>query len=208
MEKGYVLVHVLEALVPGRDLGESPSCEVSLGSAAAAPTFAPVCYPVPSTLQSENIALATGGEEEPIVIVRACDSNRESVGSVVVPVSTLVPLEVWNVWYAMDEGDEAEETAPEDTPKMHLLLQYVPGNAAAEETQQLREMREQDFLLRALQQLNASLEAKVMGHQGSMAATNTGYPPAIADAPSMGTTASAAGFGMPPPLPSASAFQQ
>merc|ERR1740129_1759322 len=78
----------------------------------------------------------------------------------------LVPLEVWNVWYAMDEGEEeGEERPPEETPKMHLLLQYVPAEAATQETAQLREMRAQDFLLRALQQLNSSLEAKVLVHQ-------------------------------------------
>jgi len=95
---------------------------------------------------------------------------------VVVPVSSLIPTEVWNVWYAMDEGGaEPEEKPPEETPKMHLLLQCIPKEAATEETQQVREMRGQDFLLRALQQLNAALEAKVAG--GSIGSTPpTGYP--------------------------------
>lgn len=168
MEGGYLLAHVLEAVVPGHDLGESPSCDVVLNSSV-------VQCPIPSTLRSENVALPLdrgrasqlGDMNEPVVHVRAFDSRRRGVGIVVVPVTTLVPLEVWNVWYAMDEGedDEAEEIPAEETPKMHLLLQHVPADAAAVETPQQREMRAQDFLLRALQQLNASLEAKVMVHQ-------------------------------------------
>lgn len=167
MENGYVLVHVLEALVPGHDLGENPACEITLGDTC-------VPCPVPSTLQSENVALPIGNLAEPVVHVRAYSSQGQGgsqgacVGLVVVPVSSLVPLEVWNVWYAMDgegEGDY-EDKPPEETPKMHLLLQCVSAEVAAEETPQLREMRAQDFLLRALQQLNASLEAKVLVNQG------------------------------------------
>jgi len=163
MDGGYVLVHVLEASVPGTDLGDAPLCEVSLAESV-------VECPIPSTLQNENVVFATGGDAEPVVQVRSFASDRRHVGLVVVPLSTLVPLEVWNVWYAMDEGDdEQEEKPPEETAKMHLLLQYVSGEAAAEETPQLREMRAQDFLLRALQQLNAALEAKVLVHQSSSA---------------------------------------
>jgi len=176
MERGYVLVHVLEAVVPDADLGDDPVCEITLGDSA-------VQCPLPSTLQSDNVVLPTCGDPEPVVHVRAFSTQRRDVGLVVVPVTTLVPLEVWNVWYAMDEGmDEIEEKPPEDTPKMHLLLQYVSPEAAAQESAQLREMRAQDFLLRALQQLNASLEAKVLGHQGfqqspgqSLAATPQQY---------------------------------
>lgn len=166
MATGYMLVHVLEVVAPGHDLGEGAECEVGVAGHAARSRC-----PVPSTLQSENITLpiAWAGGGEPIVRVRAFNVDRESVGVVVVPVGTLVPLEVWNVWYAMDEGeegeeDEADDRPPEEVAKMHLLLQYVSGEVAMEETPQLREMRSQDFLLRALQQLNASLEAKVLVH--------------------------------------------
>uniref|UniRef100_A0A7S0ZUW8 GAR domain-containing protein n=1 Tax=Noctiluca scintillans TaxID=2966 RepID=A0A7S0ZUW8_NOCSC len=163
MEDGYVLVHVLEALVPGMYLGDNPSCEIVVGDVA-------MCRTIPSTLQSENAAFPTG-EEEPVVHVRAFDSEGTSVGLVVVPVATLVPLEVWNVWYAMDESQmperhDAAEVSQDEMPKMHLLLQFVSKDVAAEESRQVREMRNQDFLLRALQQLNASLEAKVLVHQG------------------------------------------
>ncbi|CAE8727207.1 unnamed protein product, partial [Polarella glacialis] len=137
MEEGYVLVHVLEVIVPDHDLGDNPSCEIAVGE-----NFAEC--PVPSTLSSDNIILPTGGDAEPVVHVRAVDSGRRSVGMVVVPVTSLVPLEVWNVWYAMDEGiDDPEEKSPEETPKMHLLLQFVNAEAAAEETEQMREMRSQ-----------------------------------------------------------------
>eukprot|EP00931_Biecheleriopsis_adriatica_P100310 TRINITY_DN7554_c0_g1_i1.p1 TRINITY_DN7554_c0_g1~~TRINITY_DN7554_c0_g1_i1.p1 ORF type:complete len:954 (+),score=283.51 TRINITY_DN7554_c0_g1_i1:370-2862(+) len=100
---------------------------------------------------------------------------------VVVPVSSLVPMEVWNVWYAIDDGgDDPEEKPPEETPKMHLLLQCVPKQAASDESSQTREMRGQDFLLRALQQLNAALEAKVFEQQGGIASIGStpaaGYP--------------------------------
>jgi len=173
MEDGYVLLHVLEVVVPGRDLGENPTCEIVLGDAAAH-------CPVPSTLQSENVSLPTGGASEPVVHVRAFDAEQRPVGMVVVPVSSLIPTEVWNVWYAMDDGGvEPEEKPPEETPKMHLLLQCIPKEAATEETQQVREMRGQDFLLRALQQLNAALEAKVYESQagGSIGSTSpAGYP--------------------------------
>ncbi|CAE7574352.1 unnamed protein product [Symbiodinium natans] len=101
------------------------------------------------------------GGVEPVIHVHARDSMGNSVGIVVVPISELVPLEVWDVWYAMDDGsDEMDEKPPEETPKMHLLLQSVPLEAATQETKQSRDVRAQDFLLRALQQLNAALEAK------------------------------------------------
>lgn len=165
MATGYMLVHVLEVVAPGHDLGEGAECSVGLQAGQTA-----VRCPVPSTLQSENITLPIAwASAEPIVHIRAFNVDGQGVGVVVVPVGTLVPLEVWNVWYAMDEGeegeeDEADERPPEEVAKMHLLLQYVSGEVAAEETPQLREMRSQDFLLRALQQLNASLEAKVLVH--------------------------------------------
>lgn len=175
MEDGYILLHVLEVVVPGRDLGEGQSCEISIADATAQ-------CPVPSTLQSENVSLPTGGAPEPVVHVRAIDSNGNPAGVVVVPVSSLVPMEVWNVWYAMDEaGDDVEEKSPEETPKMHLLLQCVPAKEASEETAQVREMRGQDFLLRALQQLNAALEAKVYEQQGLSQGSSPaiGYPPVV-----------------------------
>lgn len=164
MECGYLLAHVLEAVVPGHDLGEGSSCEVVLGASM-------VHCPIPSTLRSENVALPFLADQlsdvsELVVHIRAFDSSQRAVGIVVVPVTSLVPMEVWNVWYAMDEGEEEpEEVPPDEPPKMHLLLQHVPADAAALETLQQREMRSQDFLLRALQQLNASLEAKVSAHQ-------------------------------------------
>jgi len=167
MAEGYVLVHVLEVLVPGKDLGDAPSCEVALADATAQ-------CPVPSTLEGENIALPIPGDADPVVYVRARDSEQRPVGMVVVPVSALVPMEIWNVWYAMDDGSEdVEEKPAEETPKMHLLLEHVPAEAAAQETKQSRDMRTQDFLLRALQQLNASLEAKVM-EQGSATTASAG----------------------------------
>ncbi|CAE7359739.1 unnamed protein product [Symbiodinium sp. CCMP2456] len=102
------------------------------------------------------------GGIEPVIHVHARDSLGNSVGIVVVPIGELVALEVWDVWYAMDDGsDEMDEKPAEETPKMHLLLQSVPAEAASQETKQSRDMRAQDFLLRALQQLNAALEAKV-----------------------------------------------
>lgn len=165
-------MHVLEAVVPGHDLGDSPSIEAELGGVTLE-------CPIPSTLQSDNIVFAlppvkdgvAPEDNDPVVHIRAYDSNRRSAGLVVVPLNTLVPLEVWNVWYAMDEEDEEDDEAwekpPEDTPKMHLLLQYVSAETAAEESEQVREVRTQDFLLRALQQLNAALEAKVMHGQNS-----------------------------------------
>jgi len=173
MEQGYILVHVLEVIVPDADLGPTPSCKLTVsGSSVEEHIAGPVWFSVPSTLQSEKAALPLAGEEEPVLIVRAFDSRSGAIGSVVVPINTLVPLEVWNVWYAMDgdgsNGDQEDIVNPEDMSKMHLLLQHVPPQTAAEESAQLREMREQDFLLRALQQLNASLEAKVMSQQGSM----------------------------------------
>eukprot|EP00928_Gymnodinium_smaydae_P056009 TRINITY_DN39458_c0_g1_i1.p1 TRINITY_DN39458_c0_g1~~TRINITY_DN39458_c0_g1_i1.p1 ORF type:complete len:987 (-),score=292.40 TRINITY_DN39458_c0_g1_i1:110-2683(-) len=101
----------------------------------------------------------------------------------------------------MDEGEdeEPEEQSPEDTSKMHLLLQYVNETAAAEETPQVREMRAQDFLLRALQQLNASLEAKVLEHQqqgvgASQGALPNGHTAAIGNG-------SGAGFSPEPRAP-------
>lgn len=196
MECGYLLAHVLEAVVPGHELGESPSCEVVLNGSV-------VSSPIPSTLRSENVTLPFDrgrpsqleDMDESVVHVRAFDSRRRAVGIVVVPIGTLLPLEVWNVWYAMDEGeeDEAEEVPADLTPKLHLLLQHVPADAAALETPQQREMRAQDFLLRALQQLNASLEAKVMSHQGRS------QPPEIPQAPSVPMTFSSNGFAPTPP---------
>lgn len=172
---GYVLVHVLEVLVPGHELGEI-SCEVSLGDSTAQ-------CPVPSTLDGENIVLPIPTTDaDPVIYVRA-RGEHGSVGLVVVPVNALVPMEIWNVWYAMDDGtEEFEEQPPEETPKMHLLLEHVPAEAAAQEPKQSRDMRTQDFLLRALQQLNASLEAKVLEQPG----VGAGVPPAPAPSPIQG----------------------
>eukprot|EP00435_Cladocopium_sp_Y103_P025072 s2856_g6.t1 len=126
---GYVLVHVLEVLVPGKDLGDAPSCEVALADATAQ-------CPVPSTLEGENIVLPIPlTDADPVIYVRARDSDQSSVGLVVVPVNALVPMEIWNVWYAMDDGTDEVEKPDE-------------------------EIQLADFLLRALQQLNAALEAK------------------------------------------------
>lgn len=175
---GYVLVHVLEVLVPGKDLGDAPSCEVALADATAQ-------CPVPSTLEGENVVLPIPlTDVDPVIYVRARDSEQNSVGLVVVPVNALVPMEIWNVWYAMDDGsEELAEKPDEETPKMHLLLEHIPAEAAVQETKQSRDMRTQDFLLRALQQLNAALEAKVL-EQGA-----TGVPPAPAPSPAQGAGA-------------------
>lgn len=174
---GYVLVHVLEVLVPGKDLGDAPSCEVALADATAQ-------CPVPSTLEGENIVLPIPlTDVDPVIYVRARDSDQSSVGLVVVPVNALVPMEIWNVWYAMDDGTDEAEKPDEETPKMHLLLEHIPAEAAVQETKQSRDMRTQDFLLRALQQLNAALEAKVL-EQGV-----AGVPPAPAPSPAQGVGA-------------------
>jgi len=203
---GYVLLHVLEVQVPGRELGDCPGCQAALGNAV-------VECPVPSTLQSENVTLATQGEVDPVIRIRAFDSRHGQVGMVIVPVSSLNPLEVWNVWYQMDDDENqvAEDRPPEETPKMHLLLQFVPADAAGQETAQVREMRGQDFLLRALQQLNASLEAKVMEHhkQGPFEAADVAPELAMNGATSLqaGATpsrtgpASDAGSGVATPAP-------
>eukprot|EP00439_Symbiodinium_sp_Y106_P026484 s4263_g3.t1 len=183
---GYVLVHVLE-VVHGRDLSDV-SCELTLADATAQ-------CPVPSTLEGENILLPMGGIE-PVIHVHARDSLGNSVGIVVVPIGELVALEVWDVWYAMDDGsDEMDEKPAEDTPKMHLLLQSVPAEAASQETKQSRDMRAQDFLLRALQQLNAALEAKVQeqapgnstsGHSTSAPSAGGASRPSTAPRPRSG----------------------
>ena len=154
----YVLLHVLEINVPGKDL-EAPSCEVTLGDSVAP------CS-VPSTLSGENLLLPVPSGSDPVIYVRA-QGTEGSLGVVVVPVKALVPMEIWNVWYAMDDGSEDFEERPaEETPKMHLLLEHVPCEAAAQESKQARELRQQDFLLRALQQLNSALEAKVQESSG------------------------------------------
>ena len=151
----YVLLHVLEISVPGKDL-DAPCCEVTLGDTAAP------CS-VPSTLFGENVLLPVPDVAEPVIYVRA-KGGEQVVGVVVVPVQALVPLEIWNVWYAMDDS---EEKPAEETPKMHLLLEHVPAEAAAQESKQARDLRAQDFLLRALQQLNSALEAKVQDQSRS-----------------------------------------
>ncbi|CAK0862156.1 unnamed protein product, partial [Prorocentrum cordatum] len=155
-DKGYVLAHVLEVLVPGCAPGAELSCEVAVGGAK-------VRCPVPSTLRGDNVALSTGGHHEAMVQIQAFDPERRCAGRVVVPTATLAPLEVWSVWYAIDEIDSAHgptNTPVDETGKMHLLLQYVPSEAAAQECPRAREVRGQHFLLRALQALNSSLEAR------------------------------------------------
>eukprot|EP00913_Durusdinium_trenchii_P005531 g5153.t1 len=172
---GYVLVHVLEVLVPGHELGEI-SCEVSLGDSTAQ-------CPVPSTLDGENIVLPIPTTDaDPVIYVRA-RGEHGSVGLVVVPVNALVPMEIWNVWYAMDDGtEEFEEQPPEDAKRGARRRPDCGREAAAQEPKQSRDMRTQDFLLRALQQLNASLEAKVLEQPG----VGAGVPPAPAPSPIQG----------------------
>ncbi|CAE6954163.1 unnamed protein product [Symbiodinium sp. CCMP2592] len=136
------------------------------------------------------------GGIEPVIHVHARDALGNSVGVVVVPIGELVALEVWDVWYAMDDGsDEMDEKPAEETPKMHLLLQSVPAEAASQETKQSRDMRAQDFLLRALQQLNAALEAKVQeqapgnstsGHSTSAPSAGGASRPSTAPRPRSG----------------------
>ncbi|CAE7170666.1 unnamed protein product [Symbiodinium microadriaticum] len=143
------------------------------------------------------------GGIEPVIHVHARDSLGNSVGIVVVPIGELVALEVWDVWYAMDDGsDEMDEKPAEETPKMHLLLQSVPAEAASQETKQSRDMRAQDFLLRALQQLNAALEAKealpgprqrqTLGFAGASARASAQDPSEGLGAPAPGAPAESA----------------
>lgn len=151
---GYVLLHVLEVQVPGRDIGHNVECEVVLGKNSAR-------CPVPSASRHENVMLPVPKklpEDEDTFHVNVFDTNGAPVGWVVIPIASLAPLEVWNVWYAIDDPENAVEEEDDNPPKMHLMLQYVPGKAAAEEDKQSREHRMQDFLLRALQQFQTHLE--------------------------------------------------
>lgn len=179
---GYVLLHVLEVQVPGRDLGHSVECEVVLGGSSAR-------CPVPSASRGENVMLSVPKklpEDEDTFHVNVFDSDKVQVGVVVIPVESLSPLEVWNVWYAIDdhEGDGADQLDDSNPPKMHLMLQYVPAQAAAEEDAQAREHRTQDFLLKALQQFQTHLEQlHAHGLPGTQPATHRTQPELENDPP-------------------------
>lgn len=137
----YVLIHVLDAVVPGQTLGSDPTVLVETVDTDGARLDVVEQFereaPMPTTKGGTNIRVIVNSRMSLYVTVR--DSDGVKLGLVVIPVDSLQPGDIWNVWYALDEAPAGA--------KLHVLLQYMPDQ---EESSALHVIRSQDFLLRAL----------------------------------------------------------